>query len=344
MISLFIEPIGSVYLNNMLFSEEPPLNRDDCLRPLIRMREALQSRGMRVNTVDCFLRGEFASDRNIFVSMGGLDYWERLKGSRDISLEAFFLSDCPLVYEKAYLELKTFAPHFRRIYSYSTGPGLEKYLPPGLSLEKIYWSLPYDDVDDRYWRNAGRKFITAIIANKEPPVPGQGQELYSERIRAVSYFARHGGIDLYGMGWDKPRFPKKKFRLKWFFDIPFRKAYRGVAASKYATLSGYTFAVCYENMILEGWVTEKVFDCLHAGTIPIYLGAPDISDHLPAEAFIDFRKFSSYDDLHRYLHSLSGKEIRSCREAGKDFFRSEGYRRFSSQRYSELFLDICANA
>ena len=73
-----------------------------------------------------------------------------------------------------------------------------------------------------------------------------------------------------------------------------RKTYRGVAQSKYEIQSNYTFTICYENMMLLGWLNENIFDCFLVGTIPIYLGPPDVTDYVPAECFIDRRQFATY--------------------------------------------------
>jgi len=75
-------------------------------------------------------------------------------------------------------------------------------------------------------------------------------------------------------------------------------------------LGGYTFAICFENMVLEGWITEKMFDCFYAGCVPVYWGAPDITEFVPIDAFIDMRAFSGFDELRRFLHALSPAEVR----------------------------------
>ena len=94
-----------------------------------------------------------------------------------------------------------------------------------------------------------------------------------------------------------------------------------------ATLSAeserYYFCLCFENMRMDGYVTEKLFDCLYAGTIPLYLGAGDITSYVPAKAFIDCRNFSNWEDLRVYVLSLSQSEIDAMRDAGKDFMESD---------------------
>jgi hypothetical protein len=76
-------------------------------------------------------------------------------------------------------------------------------------------------------------------------------------------------------------------------------------------------------MKMDGYVTEKIFDCLYAGTIPLYLGAGDISSYVPAEAFIDCCQFASWEDLRDFASALSQSKIDSMRAAGKAFMESD---------------------
>ena len=121
-----------------------------------------------------------------------------------------------------------------------------------------------------------------------------------------------------------------------------RRVYKGPVRSKADTLSRYSFAICFENQILDGWVTEKIFDCLAAGTVPVYLGAPDIERWVAPECFIDMRMFSGYDELRAYLHDLSPSEIDAYREAGREYFHSEQYQPFTKQAFADIFSQIVA--
>jgi hypothetical protein len=61
-------------------------------------------------------------------------------------------------------------------------------------------------------------------------------------------------------------------------------------------------------MMLDGWITEKIFDCFYSGTIPVYLGAPDIDDWIRADCFVDMRGFSDFAELRAFLKQLSPAE------------------------------------
>jgi hypothetical protein len=119
-----------------------------------------------------------------------------------------------------------------------------------------------------------------------------------------------------------------------------RRMYKGAASSKSEVLGQYTFALCFENSILKGWITEKIFDCFFAGTIPVYWGAPDIAEWVPTECFIDKRKFSDYAELKDFLRSLNENDIRRYKEAAREFLLSPRFRPFSKHAFAELIAKL----
>jgi hypothetical protein len=52
-------------------------------------------------------------------------------------------------------------------------------------------------------------------------------------------------------------------------------------------LCDYMFSVAIENAQVGGYFTEKLLDCFATGTIPVYLGAPDIGDFFNKDGIID---------------------------------------------------------
>ncbi len=164
------------------------------------------------------------------------------------------------------------------------------------------------DIVSPHFANPKDKFLILLNANARPH--SLKHELYSERLKAIRYFSDIPGFDLYGRGWDKaPRHPFY-FHYKKFV----ARAWRGAVEDKFKVMSQYRFTICYENATYGGYVSEKIFDCLATGTIPIYLGAPDITTLVPPDCFIDFRKFRGYPELHRHLASLSEADCVRYRE------------------------------
>ncbi len=119
-----------------------------------------------------------------------------------------------------------------------------------------------------------------------------------------------------------------------------RPACRGPAGNKLEVLGRYTFALSFENMALPGLVTEKLLDCLRAGTVPVYLGAPDVAAHVPADCFVDVRQFPDYRALRAFLRALSEPAIAAYRERGGDFFNSPAFRPFSLSTWVARFARI----
>jgi len=70
-------------------------------------------------------------------------------------------------------------------------------------------------------------------------------------------------------------------------------------------MSKYHFGIAFENSVAPGYITEKVWDVLSVGTIPLYFGAPDILDVLPdPNSIINVKDFNGPKDLADYLHKV----------------------------------------
>jgi hypothetical protein len=75
--------------------------------------------------------------------------------------------------------------------------------------------------------------------------------------------------------------------------------------TRLATLARYKFTLAFENSIAPDYVTEKFFDPLIAGSVPVYLGAPNVSDFAPASrCFINVADFSSPAALAAHLNAV----------------------------------------
>ena len=162
-------------------------------------------------------------------------------------------------------------------------------------------------------------------------------ELYSERRTSVHYFEKHyaGQIDLYGPRWNQP--------VTWWqkllpLTVPQFLSYQGVVKDKAETISRYRFSICYENFIENGYITEKIFDSMRSGCVPIYWGAPNITDYVDAAAFIDRRTFASHDELARFLVEMSEAEYYRYQEAMKDYLASDRFARFLPPAFADNII------
>ncbi len=62
-------------------------------------------------------------------------------------------------------------------------------------------------------------------------------------------------------------------------------------------LRSYRFSIAFENGARSGYITEKIFQPLLAGSIPIYWGADDVGLELNPAAYIDARNYPSLEVL-----------------------------------------------
>lgn len=351
-LAVFIEPITRHFRADRLFA---PLGiAGSYHEPYLAVREALGARSIPVHTADLLLSGERGAALNLYFSMGNLENYRQLARRDDVVLSGLFHIEAPIIHPSTYRRTADASKVFRRIFSFSTPEALSEFGCAGLTFQRYCIPEPYDGVLPQLWANRDRRFLTIISQNKRPPLANN--ELYTERLRVIEHFARTGSIDLYGLGWDGPPFrvgehgvPARLLRVQravrkrlpnrgnGVWDDLIRSVYKGPVKSKHETMAGYTFAVCYENMVLEGWINEKIFDAFVVGTIPIFRGAPDVAKLIPATAFIDPREFSSYEELERFLRSLDKRAIDDYRESARAFMTSESYRPFSKQAFAEHF-------
>lgn len=360
---LFVDPPSHHFEQDKLFGPTlPDQGGVGLLEPFGHLRRRLTEAGIHVHTADLIDSFEDARGKEkLYISLGLRDRYPRLARRDDIVLSALFAFECPIVQPSLYRDLQPASRAFRRIYSFSTEAALEPFLSGPVPLLPFRIPQFFDDVDESLWARRERRFLVMINGNKVPPL--SLNELYTERLRALAFFARHGEIDLYGYGWDGPvlrvgdsRVPPAVRRAHHELRRRVRKlrppqddvsqavraTYRGTVADKAATLAGYTFSLCFENSILEGWITEKIFDCFYTGTIPVYLGAPDVERWIPSECFVDARRFSGYEELRSYLNGLSPAAIEAFRVAARDFVRSDRYRPFTKHAFADLVESIVA--
>jgi len=163
-----------------------------------------------------------------------------------------------------------------------------------------------------------KKLLTQISANKTSTHP---EELYSKRLKVIRHFERlkSDDFEFYGPGWEVFNF----------------RNYRGIIeGDKIAVLKNYRFSICYENITkIKGYITEKIFDCFAAGVIPIYLGASNIKDYIPANCFIARQKIPSMTKLVHYLKHMKEAEYNEYLENIRKYLKSEKAKQFTKEGF-----------
>lgn len=76
----------------------------------------------------------------------------------------------------------------------------------------------------------------------------------------------------------------------------------------YDIISEYKFIICCENKSRDFYITEKIYNAFRSGTVPIYWGAPNVTDKFNEKTFIHVRNDNIEESLERVKHIDSNME------------------------------------
>jgi hypothetical protein len=303
----------------------------------IALRDLFWKRGYNLSTSD--INSPEESEYNIYFDMPA----EKLsqidpKKSFLLAIESSII--CPENFEKDKHQ------NFKKVFCWNDN------LVDGKKYFKINYAF---DLPVRIPKKTDKKKLCCLIVSNKSS--NATNELYSERRSLVRWFEYNypNDFDLYGVGWNEFRFKGPKFiralnRLPLLNKIIYSlvgevfSSYKGIVNNKYQIMQEYKFAICYENVEGEkGYITEKLFDAMFAGCIPVYLGASNITDYIPSNAFIDRRNYSSNEELHSYLANMSIKDYSKFLINIESFLQSDSALQFSSAMFAETIVNEVLN-
>ena len=90
-------------------------------------------------------------------------------------------------------------------------------------------------------------------------------------------------------------------------------------------LCDYMFSVAIENGQYSSYFTEKILDCFATGTIPIYVGSPDIGEHFNMDGIVVLEREDQLDDLSEELYMSKLDAVRDNLERAKAMEVPEDY-------------------
>lgn len=201
--------------------------------------------------------------------------------------------------------------------------------------------------NDDFVKYEEKKLVTLIASNKLEKSPG---ELYSKRIEIIRWFEKNHieDFDLYGFGWNEYRFSGIFKYLNVINKLPLKinrifykyESYRGSLKNKRDVLRRYKYSICFENFTgVNGYITEKIFDCFLAGVVPVYWGADNVHTHIPENCFIDYRKFRNAEELYKYIKKIEEYEYNKYLDNIASFLKSEKFKPFSLDYFAKALLD-----
>jgi hypothetical protein len=109
-----------------------------------------------------------------------------------------------------------------------------------------------------------------------------------DREGYIRELMRYLAVDSYGRALSNRKLPENRGR-----------------ETRLPVISRYKFTLAFENSICRDYVTEKFFEPLTCGSVPVYLGAPNVDEFAPADGcYINAADFSGPRDLAAYLKHL----------------------------------------
>lgn len=315
--TIYIIPPGG-YENEKLFTcverNNTKLNRDNCVKHFYDLRSFLQNNNHDLKTINI---GQSISPKSIVITSGLIknnSSWLSKLKKQNSKIIAF-------IWEPITTEPNSYSKHntvfYDKIYTmWDDQVDNKKFF-------KLFYPHPNLNMIENTIQFHNKKFLTLISSRKTASGNKVG-ELYSERLKSINFFRNKKEIEFtfYGNGWIK------------------QKGFGGRVNSKKDVLKNYKFCICFENTKnMNGYITEKIFDCFEAGCVPIYYGAPNIIQYIPENCFIDFRKFKNYKELLKYLKSIDENKYNNYIQNIKNFLNSEKAYPFSIENYINTSID-----
>jgi hypothetical protein len=316
--------------------------RDHCTQPFIFLKEALNKIGYSleltaqqslsdvewvffINFENVFpyhgIRAKWRLLKDLISDNKKRELYKELKKRGELNKAIMFLWEGPTVSALSYNE--TFLRRFKQVFSWHDGL-VSKY-----NFYKFYLPVPSDIGVTGLMDFNNRNLLTAISWNKNS---GAKNEMYQFRKIEMMALADLLGkmFKFYGQDWDKLEGDERRLLDN----------YGGPVADKVEVLPKYRFCLCYENVFgLPGYITEKIFDIMRCGVVPIYKGASNIKDYIPKNCFIDRDNFKSSTDLTDYLKSINESQFNDYLNNINQYLKSDDFKYFLPESFATNIID-----
>jgi len=201
-------------------------------------------------------------------------------------------------------------------------------------LDEVHFNTPQKCFvyKNLFWKPK-KKFLCTVLKNKN------NTRIINNFIPFLRKYNKHNNMQLridadlvfckafgpnryfsYGKGWNE-------------------SCFHGRTQNQFQTFSEHKFTFAMENSCFRGYVTEKPIQAMCCGSIPIYLGAPDVDYYLPENSYIDFRKYT-IEELCAKLLTMSEDEYFKRRLTMNKFVSSNQADSFSSYTFAKKIVKI----
>lgn len=310
--TLFVRPDPAL-LGNKVFSAVTIGGMKSDMYQFVSLRYELRRYGLELATQDIHPPHESA----LVLSLDQVDFFHRYERPASGQALCLMLSEPPTYYSTNWDNVRHKV--FDRILTYNDQ----------LVDNVRYWRFHYAIDFEAYplfqtvsqTEFAQRRFcIMAAASFDVVSPPAASPSLLHERFKILQWFSMHhpDELDFFSRGVNPQIYTSFRgagLLRRWLPSSVlraiahrrrriFERVYRGSIPplEKIERMRHYKFAIAYENTEgLNGYLTEKLFDCLAAATVPVYLGDRLSTDLVPPGCYIDRREFDTHEDLYRYM-------------------------------------------
>ena len=197
-----------------------------------------------------------------------------------------------------------------------------------------------------------RDLFCVMIASNKALLRPNPRNLHDRGVVAIRFFEQPApdGWALFGLGWDiravgpghlgriAKRLHEWRRRL-----VPGSAAafpsWRGTVDRKHEVLDRARFSICYENSRgSPGYLSEKIFDCLTSGCVPIYIGTTHARPPIPEDCFIDGDQFDSPQEMLAYIERIDAGHFAMYQQCIREFLASDEVQRFTNAHWCETLV------
>ena len=359
---VLIKPCQPVLLKNQLFSPNHSL-KGQAFRnePYVCLKRVLATHGIEIATWDMFPRESadilYIQDLPPSHSQWVMDRDRSPRARRILELWETYIGRPHFFVRENHVDFDaiiTYNPHLcdeKRYFRF--------FLPFNVGLEKRVEEISWADRKPLVMINTNR--IIGILGHRQRGLSGlpfvghflggwnipfkdvmnqNHGELYSRRRRLARLAEKHfpNLLEIYGPGWSGEK-------MSWSHRFFPHRRYGCVVSpgpvDKRKILPQYRFTITFENAESDlGYISEKIWDPMIIGTVPIYFGEQSIAEHVWPSAFVDARQFKNDSELFEFVRDCPESHWNELRAAGRQYLASTDAEKFTPEAYARRVADI----
>lgn len=301
----YLPGVKSWYHNNIFESKN---DFDSRKSPFIRLKKKLNEKGIIIETLDNYdVKYDVLIIHRIDVNIGRiLNYIKVFPNTKLIYVVTEEASVCPI---HSINKLKIL--NFDAVLTWRSTDD-KRFL-------KYYYPNPKLIFNPKCKFNE-RQLLCAIVSNKKSFLFNK-LSLYGLRNKIITKLIKDERFHLYGPGWDH---------------LQNKNNYFGKVKSKSEKLSLYKYSLVIENSIEEGALTEKIFDSMASGCVPIYYGCPNIQNLIPTNCFINLNINETPKSIINNIECITNEKWEEYRHNIKKFLNSAAYLKFTEYGFTKI--------